>query len=300
MEKILNTGERDSIAKAFREEKQAPALGVLDLGTEGSGYLFPFEYERRKYYSVTFLEGNYTLELEDTHVPLNGQTLLFTTTKIPFGIKLIGKPKAGLSFIFQESFITKMNSGYRLLEFPVYKPGNQNVYSLTGIEAQLFTGIFDKMLDVQNSGNPYKENLQRTYLLEMIFQAQALKPVGTYQHQNNTAEEIACSFIRLLESQFPVETPASVLKLKTAQEFADALALHPNYLNRQVKIAKNRTISDIIAARILQESKILLKITNWNIAEISFSLGFEEPSHFNSFFKKHSGVSPTTYRKIKV
>jgi len=46
-----------------------------------------------------------------------------------------------------------------------------------------------------------------------------------------------------------------------------------------------------------KDAGILLKVTNWNIAEIATSLGFEEPSHFNLFFKKHAGESPTGYRK---
>ncbi|WP_419788709.1 helix-turn-helix domain-containing protein [Mucilaginibacter sp. SP1R1] len=43
---------------------------------------------------------------------------------------------------------------------------------------------------------------------------------------------------------------------------------------------------------------MLLKLTNWNIAEIFFALGFEEPSHFNLFFKKNANGSPTDYRKL--
>ncbi|MFW0717430.1 helix-turn-helix domain-containing protein [Pedobacter sp. N23S346] len=69
-------------------------------------------------------------------------------------------------------------------------------------------------------------------------------------------------------------------------------------MNRQVKLSKGRTVSEIIAARIVQEAKILLKLTNWHIAEISFALGFVEPSHFNLFFKKHANTSPTDYRKV--
>ncbi|HEX7015192.1 MAG TPA: helix-turn-helix domain-containing protein, partial [Cyclobacteriaceae bacterium] len=54
----------------------------------------------------------------------------------------------------------------------------------------------------------------------------------------------------------------------------------------------------IIASRIAQEAKILLKQTTWNISEIAYCLGFEEVAHFSNFFKKHTKVSPATFREI--
>lgn len=226
---------------------------------------------------------------------VEGHTLLLTSSKIPFGIHSKDLP-VGISCIFKEDFITKNNSGYRLLEFPIYKPGQQNIYSLSEIQQVKFVEIFSKIFDERQSDGDFKEHLQRNYLLELILNAQKLDPVASYIKKNNTTEEIACSFIRLLESQFPIDNPQDVITLKTAAQFAEHLSLHPNYLNRQVKLSKGRTLSDIINSRIEQEAKILLKLTNWDIAN---SLGFEEPSHFNTFFKKHTKISPTDYRKLK-
>jgi len=65
-----------------------------------------------------------------------------------------------------------------------------------------------------------------------------------------------------------------------------------------VKEVTHKTTSQLIADRILQESKILLKHSNWNVGEIAFSLGFTEVTHFNNFFKKHTQVSPTKFRNV--
>lgn len=272
---------------------------VLDLSKVDNNHFFSFNYSRKTFYTATLLQGNYTIEFEDQNIELTGNTLLFTTSKIPFGIHTSDEIYKGISCIFKEDFITKNNSGHRLLEFPIYKPGRQNIYSLTDNQAENFTAIYAKIFDEKLDNGNYKESLQRNYLLELIFNAQKLDPVASYIKKNNTTEEIACSFIRLLESQFPIHNPQDVVKLKTAGEFAEHLSLHPNYLNRQVKLSKGRTVSDIINARIEQEAKILLKLTNWNIAEIANSLGFEEPSHFNTFFKKHTKIAPTDYRKLR-
>jgi AraC family transcriptional activator of pobA len=272
---------------------------ILDLSKADNNHFFTFNYSRKTFYTATLLQGKYTIEFEDKNIELTGYTLLFTTSKIPFGIHTSNGIYKGISCIFKEDFITKNNSGYRLLEFPIYKPGRQNIYSLTDNQAENFMAIYAKIFDEKLDNGNYKESLQRNYLLELIFNAQKLDPAASYIGKNNTTEEIACSFIRLLESQFPIENPQDVIKLKTAGEFAEHLSLHPNYLNRQVKLSKGRTVSDIISARVEQEAKILLKLTNWNIAEIANSLGFEEPSHFNTFFKKHTKIAPTDYRKLK-
>lgn len=261
--------------------------------------IFPFEYSRKKFYTATLFIGDYLLEFEEDNIKLSGNSLLFTGSKVPFGIQSVDGRFKGVSCVFKEDFITKNNSGYKLLEFPIYKPGRQNIYSLTDEQAENFQEIYSKIFDENLDKGIYRESLQRNYLLELIFNAQKLDPVAFYIKKNNKTEEIACSFIRLLESQFPIDNPQDVVRLKTASEFAEHLAMHPNYLNRQVKLSKGRTVSDIIHARIEQEAKILLKLTNWNIAEIANSLGFEEPSHFNTFFKKHTKISPTDFRKLK-
>jgi len=67
-----------------------------------------------------------------------------------------------------------------------------------------------------------------------------------------------------------------------------------------LKAVTGKTTSDLISARILQEAGTLLKHTGWNVAEIGYSLGFEEPSHFISFFKKHAFQTPSSYRKVLV
>lgn len=69
-----------------------------------------------------------------------------------------------------------------------------------------------------------------------------------------------------------------------------------NYLNRAIKETTQKTTSQIIEERVLQEAKILLKHSNWNIAEIAYALGFTEVTHFNNFFKKNIQMSPSKFR----
>lgn len=95
-----------------------------------------------------------------------------------------------------------------------------------------------------------------------------------------------------------VETIEEFYKAKDWQtdDFARQLNVHVNHLNRAVKENTGKTTSQLIAGRLLQEGKILLKHSTWNVSDIAYALGFAEVIHFNNFFKKHVQLSPLKFR----
>ena len=110
------------------------------------------------------------------------------------------------------------------------------------------------------------------------------------------AARLAGQFLKLLEEQFPLAPPQTCLKLNNASDFAQALSVHVNHLNRAVRTTTSRTTSTHISARIVQEAIRLLQHTNYNVSEIAYCLGFEYPTYFHNFFKKQTGANPLSYR----
>ncbi len=106
--------------------------------------------------------------------------------------------------------------------------------------------------------------------------------------------EIVNEFKRDLESAFRSDT----LKNGDLQvsAFAEAQQLHPAYFSTVIKtktgISANRWIQD----KTITEARALLSKSLIPIKEIAYQLGFNEPTHFSKFFKKHAGVSPNQYR----
>jgi AraC family transcriptional activator of pobA len=97
-----------------------------------------------------------------------------------------------------------------------------------------------------------------------------------------------------------VESPDKPIGLKTAQDYAQYLSIHVNYLNRMVKEATGKPTTNHIAERIIGEAKALLQHTDWNIADIAYALGFEYPSYFNNYFKRMTGTNPKALRASEV
>ncbi|MDO4826727.1 MAG: helix-turn-helix domain-containing protein, partial [Bacteroidia bacterium] len=69
------------------------------------------------------------------------------------------------------------------------------------------------------------------------------------------------------------------------------------YFGELVKTETGRTARDFINDRILASAKKLLADESMSIAQVSLRLGFEYPQHFVRFFKSHSGVTPSEYRR---
>ena len=85
--------------------------------------------------------------------------------------------------------------------------------------------------------------------------------------------------------------------LHSPKEYADLLNISPNALSKVVKTACNKTPSALIAERIIIEAKRELYLTDKSVEEIASELGYEDTFYFSRFFKKHTNISPSIYRK---
>jgi AraC family transcriptional activator of pobA len=89
-------------------------------------------------------------------------------------------------------------------------------------------------------------------------------------------------------------------KEHSTQFYADLLHISPDHLNRTIKSKIGKTAKEYIQSRIVTESKRLLYFTSLSNKEIGYSLGFSEPANFSAFFKKHTQVSPTTFKNSEL
>ena len=180
----------------------------------------------------------------------------------------------------------------------MFAHGGKPSYILKEYEEAAVAALFEKMISEINSDYAFKYDLLRSYLNELIHLALKTQPQeNLYEHQNANSR-ITAIFNELLERQFPIETPVQRFSMRSASDFADSLAVHVNHLNRAIKNTTGKTTTALIAERIVAEAKALLKHTDWNISEISNSLGFEEPAHFNNFFKKFTAQTPSKFRHV--
>ncbi|MDX2301151.1 MAG: helix-turn-helix transcriptional regulator [Microscillaceae bacterium] len=257
----------------------------------------PMPYNRRTYYKISLINGKNRAEYADKAIDIDGYALLFATPNIPYQYTPQDAQQAGHFCVFTKDFLAKSKSGLVIDELPIFMPNSEFIYHLNDHQYKEIERIFEKMHAEISSDYAFKYDLLRTYLIEMIHYGQKLQPMARVENSLNASARISTLFIELLERQFPIESPTQNIRLKTAKDYADSLGVHVNHLNKVLKENTGKTTTEIIASRITQEAKILLKQTTWNVSEIAFSLGYEEVAHFSNFFKKQTKLSPISYRQ---
>ncbi len=253
-------------------------------------------YNRRMYYKISLIKGKNLVEYAGRSVLIEKQGILFATPKIPYRYIPQNQEQSGFFCVFTSEFLSKSKTGLFIDELPIYQPNSDFVYQLKDEQYQEMEVIFKKMDTELSSDYAFKYDLLRNYVLELIHTGQKLKPIERIKNTTNAASRISSLFIELLERQFPIENDAQVIQLKAPLDFAKALGVHINHLNKVLKETTGRSTTEIINGRIAEEAKILLRQTQWNVSEIAFALGFDEVAYFSNFFKKHTALSPLKYR----
>jgi AraC-like DNA-binding protein len=241
------------------------------------------------------VKGASTVHYADRIYEVKKQALSFSNPLVPYKWDHLTPETAVEYCIFNPHFF--MNFG-QIQQYEVFHPNGTHIFELTDAESLEVEKIFEKMHSEFNSEYKYKYDSLRTLVLELIHFGMKLQPAEVQKTQHgNAALRIASIFLELLERQFPVDDTHKTIEIRTPADFASQLNIHVNHLNRAIREMTGKTTSQLIADRLLQESKILLKQSNWNVSEIAFSLGFTEVTHFNNFFKKHLNLNPTQFRK---
>ena len=79
-----------------------------------------------------------------------------------------------------------------------------------------------------------------------------------------------------------------------------ARSLNLSLRNMQRKLQEEKTNFGLVLANTRKDlANHYLSATSRPISDISFLLGFNEPSSFNRSYKRWAGKTPTEYRKLK-
>lgn len=135
------------------------------------------------------------------------------------------------------------------------------------------------------------EEMLRT-LLKLII----LKSTRIWKQQHELSDSVQQAdvqflrkFSKLVEQHFKTH--------HTVADYADMLCITPKNLSKKISMVSKETPNDIIKNRIILESKRLLAHTTMNVKEVAYSLNYDDDAYFVRFFTKHTGISPTNFRK---
>ncbi len=253
-------------------------------------------YNRRDFYKICINTSKSLIHYADRGIETDGTILFFGNPHIPYSWEIISPIYNGYACVFTEEFLKVNYRSDSLHESPLFKIGGTPIFSLTSAQEEFINSMFIKMIAEQDTDYIFKDDLIRNYINLIIHESLKMQPSENFFKHKNASSRITTLFMELLERQFPIETKDQPLKLKTPQDYAQNLAVHVNHLNRSVKEITGKSTTTHISERIISEAKALLQHTDWSIADVGFSLGFEYPSYFNNYFKRLTGTVPKTLR----
>lgn len=98
-------------------------------------------------------------------------------------------------------------------------------------------------------------------------------------------------FMHLLSENFKKE--------REVAWYSEQMCLSPKYLSEVIKEISGRSVSGWIAAMVVTEIKTLLRNTDYSIKEIAQIMHFRNQSFLGKYFKNYTGMSPSSYKKLK-
>lgn len=278
---------------AFNNELKLKGFNVFQIESDGAATR---TYTRKDFYKICLTTGKSIIHYADKSYEMDGTILFFGNPHIPYSWETISRTYKGYTILFSEEFFKLSDRSESLQHSPFFKIGGTPVLKINKQEREFLNTIFTKMIAEQKTDYVYKDDLIRNYIHLIIHEALKLQPSENYDQHKNAASRITNVFLELLERQFPIESADHPLQLKSAQDYANQLAVHVNHLNRSVKEVTGKSTTTHIIERIITEAKALLQHTDWTIAEIAYALGFEYPTYFNNYFKRMTGTAPSLLR----
>lgn len=84
---------------------------------------------------------------------------------------------------------------------------------------------------------------------------------------------------------------------KSVGQYASELNITTVHLNRVCQAVAGKPASWLIQEHAVREAQKLLRYTSHSVSEIAYQLNFSAPEYFARLFKKHTGMTPASFRK---
>lgn len=190
----------------------------------------------------------------------------------------------GYQILFPADFLQSYQ-----IENPFFKSKSIPFLNINQDYYDQLTGEIRQMEIELKTSFPYSEVLIRNRLLIILALLRRWYEASYQDSYIVKPNRLLQNFSSLLEEHYHGHNDVAF--------YADKLHVTANYLNTVCKKESGLTAGEQIRDRILLEIKRMLILTNADIKEIAFSLGFNDTSYFGRFFKKFTGQTPLAFRK---
>ncbi|TKG90786.1 AraC family transcriptional regulator [Puteibacter caeruleilacunae] len=237
---------------------------------------------------VLLTEGTLAIKVGYNDYDLIEGDLLIIQPMKPFSIEAESTECKGVVFYIQsDGMIGTMDNHSLIFNLDFLETWSKSKYSIERDMRIYYENIFNRILHEYATG-ANNLNIVNAYTITLLLE---LNMISRDEYAtNNAAINLSYRFKKLVYDNLATQLSIA--------EYAERLSVSPNHLNKSIKAATGESASQLLSKIKIIEAKYLLFMAELTVNEIALRLGFEDPSYFSRFFKKHESVTPIEFRKM--
>lgn len=243
------------------------------------------------YHIIWFQKGNPTHLVDFNPIAIKPNTLLFLNKDIVQRFDNNTK-FGGKAILFTDSFFSKTEADTKFLRNNILF---NDLFSVSQIQIDEHTQLFAELLqqmtnELQNVKDNSQADILKNLLHNFLLHSEREKRKQNFIAIKKDADlDYVMLFKDLLEKNYITQ--------KQVNYYAKEIIISEKRLSQATSKLFGKTPKEIIDDRIMLEAKRILAHTTESVKEICYYLGFEEPTNFIKYFKKHSSITPTEFRE---
>jgi AraC-like DNA-binding protein len=199
----------------------------------------------------------------------------------------------GFLILFTEAFLSKnlihsdILSFYRLYNYHLHQPIMQ--------PEEMGMNDFSHLIREIHEEYHYPDEFAKEEILRLLLKLLLLK-AERIKHTLIPKEKNSEWFIRFGVFRNQLETHFK--ETRNAAQYAKMMNISYKHLNEVCKFVTGTTAKAFIDKFVVLEIRRHLAMSDISIKELTYQLGFDEPTNLVKFFKKHTGQAPSHFRNL--
>ncbi len=240
---------------------------------------------RTDFYHLIWVERGelfLTVDFEELYLQ-NNDAFLISPGQICL-FNLLSHPQA-FSVLFVPEFLGEASTDAQLLHRILStSPLGHKVISLRGLP---INNLMQQLIhELESDADEYQLVVARSCLRILLAEVARRLPKAF-----GNSNELARLFFEEVEKHHR--------QWHNVSDYLPLLSTQEKHLSESVRLAIGMTPKIYLDQRRMLEAKRFLAYSSLSIKEIAFSLGFDEPTNFNKFFRKHMSMSPNEFRLLQ-
>jgi len=162
----------------------------------------------------------------------------------------------------------------------------------------LFRGLMEEVIEGEKNSLSIGEELLWAFLSVLQREAdnERLQPVRNnaveYPYEGISPYSLSADFATRLEQYIQ----SNLHKALTTDNAAREMFFSRAQFTRNVRRTTGMSFNELLNHYRIEEAKKLLTTTQWTASAIAAFIGFKSPSYFRTFFREHTGSTPSEFR----